>query len=266
MLHFPSYQLFQGNALYGTPLVFPVPEGSNNPSVTMASNQVHADSSVSVRLQDTATTENSTPTHAQETQLVAPVATSRVQIPGEITTEEPLFVNAKQYLRILKRRQQRAKLEAEHKVPKQRRRYLHESRHQHAMRRKRAKSGRFMTKSEIEAVKAREAATGEIIPDPVDDAQLDIILQEYRQLQRSKHNQNAENDSLDELNASATSDKPDNNMVHQMTNTQPANSLLPYPHFYNRPFTYLIHPGVAPVITENLLAPSTERNSTPSTV
>lgn len=45
----------------------------------------------------------------------------RVQIPGqEFLEEEPLYVNAKQYKRILKRRQARAKLEAEGKIPKER--------------------------------------------------------------------------------------------------------------------------------------------------
>lgn len=45
----------------------------------------------------------------------------RVPIPGtEFLEEEPLYVNAKQYRRILKRRQARAKLEAEGKIPKER--------------------------------------------------------------------------------------------------------------------------------------------------
>lgn len=83
---------------------------------------------------------------------------------GAGTAEEsPLYVNAKQFHRILKRRMARQKLEeALRLTSKGRRPYLHESRHNHAMRRPRGPGGRFLTADEVAAMEAK----GELEPDP----------------------------------------------------------------------------------------------------
>lgn len=74
------------------------------------------------------------------------------------TTQQPFYVNAKQYYRIIKRRYARARLEENIRISRERKPYLHESRHKHAMRRPRGQGGRFLTVAEIEAMKAKESS------------------------------------------------------------------------------------------------------------
>ncbi|KAF9366766.1 Transcriptional activator [Mortierella sp. NVP85] len=75
--------------------------------------------------------------------------------------EEPLYVNAKQYHRILKRRAARASLEAENRLQQRGRKFLHLSRHNHAMRRPRGPGGRFLTAAEIAAMQQDKEKPGE---------------------------------------------------------------------------------------------------------
>ncbi|KAL1657222.1 Transcriptional activator [Didymella pomorum] len=92
------------------------------------------------------------PQHQQSPELVA----------GAQAEEAPLYVNAKQFHRILKRRLARQKLEdALRLTSKGRKPYLHESRHNHAMRRPRGPGGRFLTAEEVAAMDAQQGKDGE---------------------------------------------------------------------------------------------------------
>jgi hypothetical protein len=77
---------------------------------------------------------------------------------------EPMYVNAKQYHRILKRRAARQKMEAELKSVRARKPYMHESRHRHAVKRPRGADGRFLTAQEIAELRKAEQATAAATP------------------------------------------------------------------------------------------------------
>jgi len=90
-----------------------------------------------------------------------PVQPPQEEIVAGGAEESPLYVNAKQFHRILKRRVARQKLEEQLRLTsKGRKPYLHESRHNHAMRRPRGPGGRFLTADEVAAMERAQNTEG----------------------------------------------------------------------------------------------------------
>ncbi|KAL7673056.1 hypothetical protein ACOME3_007926 [Neoechinorhynchus agilis] len=81
---------------------------------------------------------NPSPTNQEST--IADIPSQ--QIP-QSSDDQPFFVNPKQFERIMKRRAARAKMEEDGLIPKRRTKFLHESRHLHAVKRARGEGGRF---------------------------------------------------------------------------------------------------------------------------
>ncbi|KAI1768303.1 CCAAT-binding transcription factor (CBF-B/NF-YA) subunit B-domain-containing protein [Hypoxylon sp. FL1150] len=103
--------------------------------------------------------------------------------------ESPLYVNAKQFHRILKRRVARQRLEeALRLTSKGRKPYLHESRHNHAMRRPRGPGGRFLTAEEVAEIE-RTKGSGE----DKDGGASDVPVAKTGSKRKSEANSNAPN-------------------------------------------------------------------------
>ncbi|KAJ4831884.1 hypothetical protein Tsubulata_022296 [Turnera subulata] len=90
-----------------------------------------------------------------------PPISGRMMLPMTMATDDgPIYVNAKQYHGIMRRRKSRAKAVIENKLTRNRKPYMHYSRHLHAMRRPRGCGGRFLNTKEQDNPKGKLEGNG----------------------------------------------------------------------------------------------------------
>ncbi|KAK6131589.1 hypothetical protein DH2020_034603 [Rehmannia glutinosa] len=139
----------------------------------------------------------------------------RVMLPLSMTTDGgPIFVNAKQYSGIMRRRKKRAAAEMENKVLKNRKPYLHLSRHLHALRRARGNGGRFLNTKSSNSTTAekpgpKKAAQGRKPPHPT-GSQIFEALQSHGGINSNESRSTSPGSEVtsDHLFSSATSVNP----------------------------------------------------------
>ncbi|KAM2061199.1 hypothetical protein ACFX1T_046297 [Malus domestica] len=136
---------------------------------------------------------------------VVGITPGRVPLPLDLTEDEPIYVNAKQYCAILRRRQFRAKLEAQNKLVKVRKPYLHESRHVHALKRARGTGGRFLN---VKKVQDSKPNTTHLRVNASGAAQLHLIgnMSESEVHKRDNYRDGASTTSCSEVTSTSNSD------------------------------------------------------------